>query len=85
MNLGANWLPICSFFASKKAPGVKICPLASPTPSTALTFGSTAALKLGTSPVSWRTSSRAVITTLVFASESSKISSKAAKVVSVRM
>src|ERR1044072_4837793 len=85
MNLGANLEPIDSLSASKKAPGVPIAPAATRTPSTRFTFGSTAALKLGTSPVSWRTSSLAVITTSVFASESSKISSKAANVVSVGM
>ena len=84
MNLGANWAPIASFSASKKAPGVKIPPAASRTPGTCSTSGSRPAPKLGTSPVSCRTSSSAVITTLVPSSESLKISSKAAKVVSVR-
>ncbi len=45
MNLGANCDPICSFSASKKAPGVKICPVATLTPCTRFTFGSTAALE----------------------------------------
>ncbi len=85
MNLGANLEPICSFSASKKPPGVKIWPAATSTPRTRSTLGSRPALKLGTSPDSWRTSSLAEITTSVLASESSKISSKAAKVVSVRM
>ena len=85
MNLGANSLPICSLRESKKPPGVKIWPAATLTPCTRSTLGSRAALKLGTSPDSWRTSSLAEMTTSVFASESSKISSKAAKVVSVRM
>src|SRR6187402_1366356 len=84
MNFGANLLPIFSFFASKKAPGVKIAPAASRTPGVRTTFGSSAALIVGISPLSCSTGFSAVTTTLVPFSDSLKISSKAAKIVSVR-
>ena len=85
MNLGANLEPILSPWASKKPPGVKIAPEASLTPGTFFTGARTEALKLGCSFDSCVTSLWAVITTSVPFSESEKISSKAAKVVSVRM
>src|SRR5690348_12773423 len=84
MNLGANLLPIFSFSASKKAPGVKIAPAASRTPGVRTTLGSSEALIVGISLLSCSTGFSAVITTLVPFSDSLKISSKAAKIVSVR-
>src|SRR3954454_9936226 len=85
MNLGANLEPIALPWASKKPPGVKIAPAAMRTPVTFFTFGSRAAPTVGVSPLSCSTTSFALTTTLVPFSESLKISSKAAKVVSVRM
>ncbi len=84
MNLGANLLPIFYPSESKKPPGVKIAPAANLTPATRCTFGSSEALTVGISPFSCSTGFFAVITTLVPFSESLKISSKAAKIVSVR-
>lgn len=84
MNFGANLLPIFSFLASKKAPRLKIAPAASRTPGVASTFGSSEALIVGVSPLSCSTGFSAVTTTLVPFSDSLKISSKAAKIVSVR-
>src|SRR6187200_785505 len=84
MNFGANLLPIFSFSALKKAPGVKIAPAASRTPSVRTTRGSSEALIVGISPLSCSTGFSAVTTTLVSFSYSLKISSKAAKIVSVR-
>src|SRR5215203_1524512 len=84
MNFGANLLPIFSFSASKKAPGVKIAPAASRTPGVRTTRGSSEALIVGISPLSCSTGFSAVTTTLVPFSDSLKISSKAAKIVSVR-
>ena len=85
MNLGANLLPILSPLASKKPPGVKIAPAASFTPGVPWTRGSSEAGIVGTSPFSCSTGFSAVTTTLVPLSDSLKISSKAAKIVSVRM
>src|SRR5215213_6115634 len=84
MNFGANLLPIFSFFALKKAPGVKIAPAASRTPGVRTTLGSSEALIVGISPLSCSTGFSALTTTLVPFSDSLKISSKAAKIVSVR-
>src|SRR6478736_3336840 len=84
MNFGANLLPIFSFSESKKAPGVKIAPAASRTPGVFCTRGSSEALIVGISPLSCLTGFSALTTTLVPFSDSSKISSKAAKIVSVR-
>ncbi len=84
MNLGANLLPIFSPLESKKPPGVKIAPAASFTPAVFCTRGSSEALIVGTSPFSCSTGFSAVTTTLVPLSDSLKISSKAAKIVSVR-
>ena len=85
MNFGANLLPILSPFESKKPPGVKIAPAASFTPGVLCTRGSSEAGIVGTSPLSCLTGFLAVTTTLVPLSDSVKISSKAAKIVSVRM
>ena len=85
MNLGANLLPIFSPFELKKPPGVKIAPEASFTPAVRWIRGSSAAGIVGTSPLSCSTGFWAVTTTLVPLSDSLKISSKAAKIVSVRM
>ncbi len=85
MNVGANLEPTRSPSESNMSPAVLISPAATRTPRTARTRGRVAALKLGVSPLSCSTTSRALITTSVLRSESSKISSKAAKVVSVRM
>ena len=82
--MGANLLPIFSPSESKKPPGVKIAPAASRTPATRFTFGSSEAETVGTSPFSCSTGFSALTTTLVPFSESLKISSKAAKIVSVR-
>src|SRR5690242_4483874 len=84
MNFGANLLPIFSFSALKKAPGVKIAPAACFTPGVRTTFGRSEALTVGISPLSCSTGFSAVTTTLVPFSDSLKISSKAAKIVSVR-
>ena len=85
MNLGANLAPIASpVSASKKPPGVKIAPEAVLTPGVFWIRGRTASLKLGISPFSCSTGFLAVTTTLVPFSESLKMSSKAAKIVSVR-
>ena len=85
MNLGANLEPIASpVRASKKPPGVKIAPAARRTPGVLSTFGSSEALIVGTSPFSCSTGFLAVTTTLVPFSDSLKMSSKAAKIVSVR-
>src|SRR3954452_13515482 len=85
MNFGANLLPILSPSASKKPPGVKIAPAASFTPGVLSIRGSSLALIVGTSPLTCSTGFSAVTTTLVPLSDSLKISSKAAKIVSVRM
>ena len=85
MNLGANLLPIFSPLELKKPPGVKIAPAASFTPGVRCTRGSSEAAIVGTSPLSCLTGFWAVMTTLVPLSDSLKISSKAAKIVSVRM
>ena len=85
MNLGANLVPIALPFESKKPPGVKIAPAASLTPGVLCTRGSSDAGIAGTSPLRCSTGFLAVITTLVPFSDSLKISSKAAKIVSVRM
>ncbi len=77
--------PISSPSASKKAPWVKIAPAARFTPGAPSTFGSSEALIVGISPPSCSTGFLAVTTTLVPFSDSLKISSKAAKIVSVRM
>ena len=82
--MGENWAPIVSPFSLKSPPGVKIAPAASLTPGTLRTFGSIRAEKALTSPLSWRTGCLAVITTDVPFSDSWKISSKAALIVSVR-
>jgi len=84
MNLGANLVPITSPSESKKPPGVKIAPAARRTPGVPRTLASSAAGTVGTSPLSCSTGFLAVITTLVPFSDSLKISSKAAKIVSVR-
>ncbi len=84
MNFGANLLPIFSFSESKKAPGVKIAPAARRTPGVFSTRGSSAALIVGISPLSCSTGFSALTTTLVPFSDSLKISSNAAKIVSVR-
>jgi hypothetical protein len=84
MNLGENLLPIFSPSASKNAPGVKIAPAASSTPFVCLIRGSSEAGIVGTSPFSCSTGFFALTTTLVPLSDSSKISSKAARIVSVR-
>src|SRR5918993_3806919 len=84
MNLGANLLPIFSLSESKKAPGVKIAPAARRTPGVFFTVGNSEALIVGISPFSCSTGLSAVTTTLVPFSDSLKISSKAAKIVSVR-
>ena len=84
MNLGANFVPIASPFASKKPPGVKIAPAASLTPAVFFTRGSSEAPIVGISPLCCSTGFLAVTTTLVPFSDSLKISSKAAKIVSVR-
>ena len=84
MNFGANLLPIFSPSESKKPPGVKIAPAASFTPATFCTFGNSEAGIVGISPFSCSTGFLAVTTTLVPFNESLKISSKAAKIVSVR-
>ena len=83
MNLGANLVPILSPSASKKPPGVKIAPAASLHPAP-LHLGRSEAQNVGTSPLSCSTGFWAVITTPVPFSDSLKISSKAAKIVSVR-
>jgi hypothetical protein len=85
MNLGANLEPISSPLESKKAPWVKIAPAACLTPGVLSTRGSAEALNDGVSPLSCSTGFLAVTTTLVPFSDSLKISSKAAKIVSVRM
>jgi hypothetical protein len=77
-------LPIFSPSESKKPPGVKIAPAAILTPGVRLTLDSSDAGIVGTSPLSCLTGFSAVITTLVPFSDSLKISSKAAKIVSVR-
>ena len=64
---------------------MKIAPAASFTPAVRFTFGSSEAAIVGTSPLSCSTGFLAVTTTLVPFSDSLKISSKAAKIVSVRM
>ncbi len=84
MNFGANLLPILLPSESKKPPGVKIAPAASRTPGVFCTRGSSEALTVGISPFSCLTGFSALITTLVPFSDSPKISSKAAKIVSVR-
>src|SRR5215203_1151383 len=84
MNFGANLLPIFSFSESKNAPGVKIAPAARRTPGVFFTVGSSEALIVGISPFSCSTGFSAVTTTLVPFSDSLKISSKAARIVSVR-
>ena len=84
MNFGENLLPIFSPFESKKPPGVKIAPAASLTPGVRCARFRRLALTVGTSPFSCSTRLRPVTTTLVPFSESLKISSKAAKIVSVR-
>ena len=84
MNLGANFVPIASPCESKKPPGVKMAPEARPTPGAPFTLGSSEAGIVGTSPLSCLTGFSAVMTTLVPFSDSLKISSKAAKIVSVR-
>ena len=63
---------------------MKIAPAASFTPGVCWTRGSSEALIVGTSPFSCSTGFSAVTTTLVPFSDSLKISSKAAKIVSVR-
>ena len=63
---------------------MKIAPAASLTPGVCCTRGSSEALIVGTSPFSCSTGFLAVTTTLVPFSDSLKISSKAAKIVSVR-
>ncbi len=68
----------------EEAPGVKIEPAASRTPGVRWIRGSRAPLKLATSPFSCSTGFLAVTTTLVPFNDSLKISSKAAKIVSVR-
>ncbi len=85
MNLGANLLPIFSPLESKNPPGVKIAPAASLTPAVRWIRGSSEALIVGTSPFCCSTGFWALTTTLVPLSDSEKISSKAAKIVSVRM
>src|SRR5215207_4708033 len=85
MNLGANFEPIASpVLASKRPPGVKSAPAARRTPGVLWILGSSEALIVGTSPLSCSTGFSAVMTTLVPLSDSLKISSKAAKIVSVR-
>ena len=85
MNFGANFWPILSPSASKKAPGVKIAPAACLTPRVRWIRGSSEALTVGTSPLCCSTGFSAVTTTLVPRSDSLKISSKAARIVSLRM
>ncbi|MGN6587603.1 MAG: hypothetical protein ACTHKT_09060 [Solirubrobacterales bacterium] len=63
---------------------MKIAPAASRTPLVFCTVGSSEALIVGVSPFSCLTGFSAVTTTLVPLSDSLKISSKAAKIVSVR-
>jgi hypothetical protein len=84
MNFGANLAPILLPSESKKAPGVKIAPAASFTPGVRWIRGSSLAPIVGTSPFSCSTGFLALTTTLVPLSDSSKISSKAARIVSVR-
>src|SRR6476469_1131712 len=84
MNFGANLLPILWLSSVKKAPRLKIAPAASRTPGVESTFGSNEALIVGVSPLSCLTGFSALTTTLVPFSDSLKISSKAAKIVSVR-
>src|SRR4051794_24088326 len=84
MNFGANLLPILLPSESKNPPGVKIAPAASLTPSVFCTRGRREAPIVGISPFSCLTGFSALITTLVPFSDSPKISSKAAKIVSVR-
>ncbi len=84
MNLGLSLAPTASPSESKKPPGVKIAPAARRTPGVFFTVGSSAALNVGTSPFSCSTGFSAVTTTLVPFSDSVKMSSKAAKIVSVR-
>ena len=64
---------------------MKIAPAASFTPGVFWTRGSSEAPIVGTSPLSCSTGFLALMTTLVPFSDSLKISSKAAKIVSVRM
>ena len=63
---------------------MKIAPAASLTPAVLCTRGSSEALIVGISPFSCLTGFSALMTTLVPFSDSPKISSKAAKIVSVR-
>ncbi len=84
MNCGANLAPTASPSESKNPPGVKIAPEARRTPLVRLTFGRTEELNVGVSSLSCLTGFLAVTTTLVPFSDSLKISSKAAKIVSVR-
>ena len=83
--MGANLEPIFSPAVVKKPPGVKIAPAASLTPGV-FAIGASSEAGIGcTSLSSWSTRFLAVTTTLVPLSDSLKISSKAAKIVSVRM
>ena len=77
--------PISPPSESKKAPWVKIAPAACFTPGVLSIRGNNEALIDGVSPLSCSTGFLAVTTTLVPFSDSLKISSKAAKIVSVRM
>jgi hypothetical protein len=85
MNLMFSLPPISSPLESKKAPWVKIAPAACLTPGVRSIGASSEALIVGISPLSCSTGSWAVTTTLVPFSDSVKSSSKAAKIVSVRI
>ena len=85
MNLGANLAPIVSPFGVEEAArGEDRAGREPHARAPCCTLGSSEAESVGTSPLSWRTGFLALTTTLVPFSDSWKISSKAAKIVSVR-
>src|SRR3954468_7824055 len=86
MKFGANWLPTASPLALTKRPCEKIAPSAASTPGTARVFGSSLAEKAGGGPFSLLLLfvSRGVIVTSVPFSDSLKMSSNDALIVSVR-
>src|SRR3954465_5040116 len=86
MKFGANWLPTASPLALTKRPCEKIAPSAASTPGTARGWGRRFAEKAGGGPVSLLLLfvSRGVIVTSVPFSDSLKMSSNDALIVSVR-
>ena len=82
--MGLNFDPIASPSESKKPPRVKIAPEATRTPGVRCTRGSSEAEIVGVSPLSCLTRFLELTTTATPLFDSLKISSKAARIVSVR-